>query len=81
MSNASVKMYHTYREGKNLADFIANHAFSFIGIDSIHYSTIRYFPREAKAIIILDKKSQPKLGPGHDRKSQAHNGLETTLLS
>lgn len=65
MQNTSVQLVHTYREANKLADFIANHVFFFVEMNSIQYSTLhsilQELPRKAKTIFLMDKRQTPNL--------------------
>lgn len=52
---------HTFREGNKVADFIANRVFFFASIDRLTYSTFQELPKEAKALVNVDKMQVPNL--------------------
>ncbi|KAM3235236.1 hypothetical protein P3L10_015272 [Capsicum annuum] len=55
MKGMQVLIKHTYREGNGVADFIANRIFSFAGTDRLTYSTYQQLPKQAKALLNMDK--------------------------
>ncbi|KAH0722504.1 hypothetical protein KY289_005548 [Solanum tuberosum] len=57
----NVAIEHTLREGNKLAYFMASIVFSFAGTELISYNNSQALPREAKALLNLEKRQTPNL--------------------
>lgn len=56
IKKVEVVLERTLGECNKVADFIDNKVFYFVGTESVSYSTFRQLPREAKALLNMDKE-------------------------